>query len=1201
MSPCMRLNIAMVIPGSCSFSRQRPHPFGMASDTSIAVRKRPASNILVAQQASVDANSRRKREKQCLAIVSSVPLAMPADILHAAVNKPDECDIQLLVQHVGSTISAMTKNKEKVMPLATSVFHCTKKSEAKVFGTQELQAEDCGVSVDVFKRETQNHYSLKWAVSRHVRDVLVACCAQSRTVTIEDYTERLGYDSTPMNLKQTASISMPQATSSSDALAIVRSGFGKKLPKPQTSSSTNVFQCQHGWGMVLSGEVNGETKYIILMGEGQFHVQSLLGNTPSPMVRAIAEQNFTPPGAEAAKTLSRIGAIDRHPSNFVVERRILRRRRRKNRKWTSHSSTCCQHKLGTIRMRGAKPLESAVSGIINVTRSINSASHLRDFRKCFWKVCYKRTCPVTGYPDDSVVEQHRHILKWFIPRGPNVEVQRVMLELLAHSEWSDHSQIIVKMPPGTEYDVETIKHKVADGLTEALTYRRWRLYMRKKHGGAEEAICDVSLPLMIHNILTEAYNEFCVMQRGSRRSGSVSNQVANSGADNASLMLPAAMGDSENLPVKFEFDRAAWAAQNDRFRKTGQEFLNSHTRTDSPSALGQCIVLRMIMAPIQVMEKDEFLVGSIKWERQQQALAAKHAAEGSTQFLKRDYMGLVHARGTIQMKGLYKFRLLLNDPRLWMMMPQADMRNDLKVTAFSGINGASGKTERLIAHPNSLPPLRLFLVLDQPELADSIEQISTCMLDRWSRTFLKHNGIRSVLARTKLILFLILYFSNTNHLEITNAQLRRFAKRRVQCHQMQISELSEKIAGMFARRSTNTDPSDSDDSANMADHDGANEDDGNASGSDEEKLGGGGGVWRAWLNMLGTNDIRRAGELFRAAKACVGSELLEECIRKGAIATERRRSGELDGRNSFRMSRGQAARVHAQRQLQVRLAENLASPSQIIDDLVDNARLHQESLEVATTQTRRATRQIATMQSDKVKKELESIQKYRRENNATDHAALTQLAPQSVAHVKHFVANPSPCEGVRLLAQDPHASSIAARDLQAFLKTQGQRDGGVKLLENMRQFWGYLHRDIEDDEVSNASSSTDDSDNVDGYCWSLGCCVCGYDGAQVYAMRNEILLILKYAFHRSHEERRKSLGDGLIFLELKPRLPAALADDAVATFWGTNEDHRFWNISDMSFSPFEPMIDIASEASDSESLGAARGHDELALKAPPKT
>eukprot|EP00959_Pyramimonas_sp_CCMP1952_P419760 8792356-Pyramimonas_sp.AAC.1 len=63
------------------------------------------------------------------------------------------------------------------------------------------------------------------------------------------------------------------------------------------------------------------------------------------------------------------------------------------------------------------------------------------------------------------------------------------------------------------------------------------------------------------------------------------------------------------------------------------------------------------------MEKEEFKIAGVKWDRKQNAKAAKgdRAAGASTH---RDYMALVHARGEIELNGLLKMKLLLCDVRL---------------------------------------------------------------------------------------------------------------------------------------------------------------------------------------------------------------------------------------------------------------------------------------------------------------------------------------------------------------------------------------------------------------------------------------------------------------------------------------------------------------------------------------------------------
>ena len=79
---------------------------------------------------------------------------------------------------------------------------------------------------------------------------------------------------------------------------------------------------------------------------------------------------------------------------------------------------------------------------------------------------------------------------------------------------------------------------------------------------------------------------------------------------NGDPALPHSHGDPSEVPVRFEYDRAAWAAQNDRFRNKSMAFLN----IDGPRPVARVIILRMCMAPLQTMEKDEFWIGSKKWK-----------------------------------------------------------------------------------------------------------------------------------------------------------------------------------------------------------------------------------------------------------------------------------------------------------------------------------------------------------------------------------------------------------------------------------------------------------------------------------------------------------------------------------------------------------------------------------------------------------
>ena len=113
-------------------------------------------------------------------------------------------------------------------------------------------------------------------------------------------------------------------------------------------------------------------------------------------------------------------------------------------------------------------------------------------------------------------------------------------------------------------------------------------------------------------------------------------------------------------------------------------------------------------------------------------------------------------------------------------------------------------------------------------------------------------------------------------------------------------------------------------------------------------------------------------------------------------------------------------------------------------------------------------------------------------------------------------------------------------------------------------------------------------------------CVCGEVGERIWSIRNRLLRVMKYYFPCSHDIwKRAALGDGRVFMRFTPELidNDGNADaQALSDFWGVPDDHRFWHVSEMSFNPYAPMLEASEEASCEDSLGAACGDGEIALK-----
>lgn len=99
-------------------------------------------------------------------------------------------------------------------------------------------------------------------------------------------------------------------------------------------------------------------------------------------------------------------------------------------------------------MACARPFESTITGIINVTRSLYTCSYLNLFRKIFYETVHSRLRVVVGAACEEHLQRARRLLKWFLPQGPNSRLQRVLLEMLARSDWENQDEILIYVLPG---------------------------------------------------------------------------------------------------------------------------------------------------------------------------------------------------------------------------------------------------------------------------------------------------------------------------------------------------------------------------------------------------------------------------------------------------------------------------------------------------------------------------------------------------------------------------------------------------------------------------------------------------------------------------------------------------------------------------------------------------------------------------------
>eukprot|EP00959_Pyramimonas_sp_CCMP1952_P219229 4583771-Pyramimonas_sp.AAC.1 len=122
------------------------------------------------------------------------------------------------------------------------------------------------------------------------------------------------------------------------------------LPEDKKAIPTKVFQTQQRFGMLFARGPPGDLQsYTVVIGRTMAQVQPLWRNTPGCIMAALRDTCAMSLTECRFDEFSRIAAVDRHPSNLCVERRINRRTQRRFDNWKSILFKCEQHMLQSAR------------------------------------------------------------------------------------------------------------------------------------------------------------------------------------------------------------------------------------------------------------------------------------------------------------------------------------------------------------------------------------------------------------------------------------------------------------------------------------------------------------------------------------------------------------------------------------------------------------------------------------------------------------------------------------------------------------------------------------------------------------------------------------------------------------------------------------------------------------------------------------
>ena len=413
----------------------------------------------------------------------------------------------------------------------------------------------------------------------------------------------------------------------------------------------------------------------------------------------------------------------------------------------------------------------------------------------------------------------------------------------------------------------------------------------------------------------------------------------------------------------------------------------------------------------------------------------------------------------------------------------------------------------------------------------------------------------------------------------------------MQCRQLDISQLTEKHMGLQSRSvKTGRKKQDALTSDETAETQETNEKVGRSEG---------GGGFRDFQRLTHSNNTQEVARLWNQLKLVAGSEVMEKCLRDGSEATKAWREGTSVGSTSFGPSMKEVKSIQRKRIVEAQLSAQGTSSiddKALVDQAIDSARAGGENVSSVLSQIVGVRRQLHAVSRQSDNTSLLALERFRQEKSEAYRNVITQDAPIDFkAHLQTFEASPPPATGVSALSFRVSAVGDLAADMCSYCDTIAPGQGNM--MRSVEATWSHLHRELDGSESGDSSEA--DVEQLDGCCLEYGMCICDGEGAKLWTMRNRFLRVMKDLFNMKHKDLRELLGQGRIFVHLKPSMPVD-TDEAesaeLAELWGLEEDHRYFHISDQCFKPYDPFVETAKEATDAEALGAAKGLGEIALK-----
>lgn len=149
---------------------------------------------------------------------------------------------------------------------------------------------------------------------------------------------------------------------------------------------------------------------------------------------------------------------------------------------------------------------------------------------------------------------------------------------------------------------------------------------------------------------------------------------------------------------------------------------------------GAIVLQRVLLKPLPHMLPGQLKVASAQREKGQECAAAVAAGQGPPEGAHRRQSRLAIFASCSKECRLFEQALMAwRDPKFWTLVPEEDFNVSFSSLAFRAFSRLVCSTYQVFVVPRKADPIRVFILLDKPELVRELAAERECMLDPFTK------------------------------------------------------------------------------------------------------------------------------------------------------------------------------------------------------------------------------------------------------------------------------------------------------------------------------------------------------------------------------------------------------------------------------------------------------------------------------------